>query len=316
MKKVFELVNKVAPSSASVVIGGESGTGKEVVARAIHGLSPRRDKPFVALNCSAIPATLIEAELFGAERGAFTGADQRRLGCFELAHNGTIFLDEIGELPSELQAKFLRVLEERKFRRLGGRSEVEVDVRVLCASARDLREEVRLGRFREDLFFRLGVFSISLPPLKERREDVPLLVQHFIEKYNGETGKRVQGVSPAALAILRGYAWPGNIRELRNTVERAMILADGDVLTEEHLPPEMQPGGAEAAALRLPLGLALDKVEKDYILASLQRNGGNKARTAELLGISEKTLYNKLHRYTAEARSRGGATGSGSEGQG
>ena len=306
MQKVFELVKKVATSNASVVIGGESGTGKEVVARAIHGLSTRRDKPFVALNCSAIPATLIESELFGAERGAFTGADQRRLGCFELAHNGTLFLDEIGELPSELQAKFLRVLEERKFRRLGGRAEVEVDVRVLCASNRDLKEEIRRGRFREDLFFRLGVFSISLPPLKERREDVPLLVHHFIEKYNAETGKRVQGVTPAAMAVLQGYAWPGNIRELRNTVERAMILADGDVLNEEHLPPEMQPGGPEAAALRLPLGLALDQVEKDYILASLQRNGGNKARTAELLGISEKTLYNKLNRYTAEARSRGG----------
>ena len=306
MKKVYELVHRVAPSSASVVIGGESGTGKEVVARAIHGISPRRDKPFVALNCSAIPGTLIESELFGAERGAFTGADQRRLGCFELAHNGTLFLDEIGELPSELQAKFLRVLEERRFRRLGGRTEVEVDVRVLCASNRDLREEVRAGRFREDLFFRLGVFSIGLPPLRERREDVPALVQHFIEKYNGETGKRVQGVAPAALAILQGYAWPGNIRELRNTVERAVILADGEVLTEEHLPPEMQPGGVEAAALRLPLGLELGKVEKDYILASLQRNGGNKARTAEMLGISEKTLYNKLHRYAADARSRGG----------
>ncbi|HET8732206.1 MAG TPA: sigma-54 dependent transcriptional regulator, partial [Anaeromyxobacteraceae bacterium] len=208
MQRVFELVKKVAASNASVVIGGESGTGKEVVARAIHGLSPRRDKPFVALNCSAIPAGLIEAELFGAERGAFTGADQRRLGCFELAHNGTLFLDEIGELPMELQAKFLRVLEERKFRRLGGRVEVEVDVRVLCATNRDLKEEIRRGRFREDLFFRLGVFGIPLPPLKERREDVPLLVHHFIEKFNAETGKRVQGVSPAAMEILQGYAWP------------------------------------------------------------------------------------------------------------
>jgi len=306
MQKVFELVKKVAVSNASVVIGGESGTGKEVVARAIHGLSPRREKPFVALNCSAIPATLIESELFGAERGAFTGADQRRLGCFELAHNGTLFLDEIGELPSELQAKFLRVLEERKFRRLGGRVEVEVDVRVLCASNRDLKEEIRRGRFREDLFFRLGVFSIQLPPLKERREDVPLLVHHFIEKFNAETGKRVQGATPSTMVVLQGYAWPGNIRELRNTVERAMILADGELLTEEHLPPDMQPGGGEAAALRLPLGQPLDLVEKDYILATLQRNGGNKARTAELLGISEKTLYNKLNRYTAEARSRGG----------
>ncbi len=306
MQKVFELVKKVAPSGASVVIGGESGTGKEVVARAIHNLSPRKDRPFVALNCSAIPATLIESELFGAERGAFTGADQRRLGCFELAHDGTLFLDEIGELPSELQAKFLRVLEERRIRRLGGRAEVEVDVRVLCATNRDLKEEIRRGRFREDLFFRLGVFSVALPPLRERREDIPLLAHHFIEKFNAETGKHVQGLTPQALEVLQGYAWPGNIRELRNTVERAMILADGEILGVEHLPPDMTPGGQEAAGLRLQLGLALDQVEKDYILASLQRNGGNKARTAELLGISEKTLYNKLNRYTAEARSRAG----------
>jgi DNA-binding NtrC family response regulator len=309
MQKVFELVNKVAPSNASVVIAGESGTGKEVVARAIHNLSPRKDKPFVALNCSAIPATLIESELFGYERGAFTGADQRRMGNFELAHNGTLFLDEIGELPLELQAKFLRVLEERKIRRLGGRSEVEVDVRVICATNRDMKEEIRRGRFREDLYFRLHVFTILLPPLKERREDIPLLVHHFIEKFNGETGKRVQGVSPAALGMLQGYAWPGNIRELRNTVERAMILVDGEVIGEEQLPPDMQSSRPEAATLRVPLGIALDKVEKEYILASLQRNGGNKARTAEVLGISEKTLYNKLNRYAAEARERAGEGG-------
>jgi len=304
MQRVFELVNKVAPSNASVVIAGQSGTGKEVVARAIHNLSPRNEKPFVALNCSAIPATLIESELFGYERGAFTGADQRRMGNFELAHNGTLFLDEVGELPLELQAKFLRVLEERRFRRLGGRAEVEVDVRVICATNRDLKEEIRRGRFREDLYFRLHVFTIVLPPLRERREDVPLLVHHFIEKFNGETGKRVQGLSPAAMGTLQGYAWPGNIRELRNTLERAMILVDGDVITEEQLPPDMQSSRPEAAMLRVPLGVPLDRVEKDYILASLQKNGGNKARTAEVLGISEKTLYNKLNRWAAEARER------------
>ena len=308
MQQVFELVKKVAPANASVIVTGESGTGKEVVARAVHNLSPRKDKPFVALNCSAIPATLIESELFGYERGAFTGADQRRLGNFELAHNGTLFLDEISELPLELQAKFLRVLEERKIRRLGGRVDVEVDVRVVCATTRDLKEEIRRGRFREDLFFRLHVFSIQLPPLKERREDIPLLVHHFIEKFNRETVKRVQGVSPAALAVLQSYAWPGNIRELRNTVERAMILVDGDVIGEEHLPPDMQ-GSLPASVLRVPLGIALDKVEKEYILASLQKGGGNKARTAEILGISEKTLYNKLNRYAAEARERAGEAG-------
>jgi DNA-binding NtrC family response regulator len=309
MQRVFELVKKVAPANASVVIAGESGTGKEVVARAIHSLSQRKEKPFVALNCGAIPPTLIESELFGYERGAFTGADQRRLGNFELAHGGTLFLDEIGELPVEMQGKFLRVLEERKVRRLGGKSEVEVDVRVLCATNRDLKEEIKRGRFREDLYFRLHVFSIQLPALKERREDVPLLVQHFIEKFNGETGKHVQGVTPGAMNVLQGYAWPGNIRELRNTVERAMILTDGDVIDEEHLPPDMRPTRPEAAVLRVPLGIQLREVEKEYILSSLQKNGGNKARTAEILGISEKTLYNKLNRYAAIARDRVGEAG-------
>ena len=235
------------------------------------------------------------------------------MGNFELAHAGTLFLDEIGELPLELQAKFLRVLEERKIRRLGGRSEVDVDVRVLCATNRDLKEEVRVGRFREDLFFRLQVFSIALPPLKDRREDVPLLVHHFIEKFNAETGKHVQGLTPGALSVLQGYAWPGNIRELRNTVERAMILADGDVLGEEHLPPDMAHARAETAVLRVPLGLELDQVEREYILASLQRNGGNKARTAGALGISEKTLYNKLNRYASEARDRAAGAAAGAK---
>jgi DNA-binding NtrC family response regulator len=306
MSRVFELVKKVAPANASVVITGQSGTGKEVVARAVHSLSQRKDKAFVALNCGAIPPTLIESELFGYERGAFTGADQRRLGNFELAHGGTLFLDEIGELPIEMQGKFLRVLEERKVRRLGAKSEVEVDVRVICATNRDLKEEIKKGRFREDLYFRLHVFTIHLPPLKERREDVPLLVHHFIEKFNGETGKHVQGVSPAAMDVLQNYAWPGNIRELRNTVERAMILTDGETIDEEHLPPDMRPTRPEAAMLRVPLGMQLRDVEKDYILASLQKNAGNKARTAELLGISEKTLYNKLNRYAALARDRVG----------
>jgi len=309
MQQVAALVKRVAPASASVVITGESGTGKEVVARAIHGLSPRKDKPFVALNCSAIPATLIESELFGYERGAFTGADQRRLGNFEMAHGGTLFLDEIGELPVEMQGKFLRVIEERKLRRLGGKAEVEVDVRVLCATNRDLKEQIRAGRFREDLYFRLGVFTIHLPPLRERREDVPLLVQHFIGKFAGETGKHVHGTTPGAMAVLQAYGWPGNIRELRNTVERGMILVDGDLIGEEHLPPDMRPHAGESANLRLPLGLELRQVEKEYILATLQRNAGNKARTAEGLGISEKTLYNKLHRYAARAQAEGSAGG-------
>jgi len=280
------------------------------VARAIHALSPRRDRPFVALNCSAIPATLIEAELFGSEKGAFTGADQRRLGCFELAHRGTLFLDEIGELPSELQSKFLRVLEERRLRRLGGRGEVEVDVRVLCASHHDLREAARRGTFREDLYFRLGVFTVTLPPLRDRRDDIPLLVDHFIERFNADTGKRVRRVEPAALALLQAHAWPGNVRELRNAVERGVILADGEVLGLEHLPPDVHAADQEGLSLRVPLGTSLDEVEREVIEATLRRTGGNKSRTASMLGISEKTLYNKLHRYAAEAGTpaRGGQT--------
>lgn len=304
MQQVFKLVQKVAGARTSVAIAGESGTGKEMVARAIHDLSPRSGKPFIAVNCSAIPASLMESEIFGHEKGAFTGADSRRQGCFELADGGSLFLDEVGELPVELQAKLLRVLEEGTLRRLGGRSEIRVDVRVISATNRDLKAELKAGQFREDLYFRLNVFHIELPPLKERREDIPLLVQHFIERFRGESGKKVQGVSGTALDVLQGYAWPGNIRELRNSIERAVILCESDLIEREHLPPEMAGATAEGTMLKLSLGMPLREVEKEYILGSLRRNGGNKARTAEILGISEKTLYNKLNRYTADAKAR------------
>jgi DNA-binding NtrC family response regulator len=302
MRRVFELIEKVAPAKASVAITGESGTGKEMVARAIHNLSPRRDKPFIAVNCASIPATLIESEFFGHERGAFTGADQRRPGVFELAHGGTLFLDEVGEIPIELQAKLLRVLEEGKLRRLGGKVEIEVDVRVLCATNRDLKAEIKNQRFREDLFFRLNVFQVGLPPLRDRREDIPILAQHFVDKFNSESGKHVHGVHPDALEILKNYDWPGNIRELRNSVERALILSDGDLIAVDHLPPDMAGRAPERQVFKVPFGLTLDAVEKEYILGSLQRNGGNKARTADILGVSEKTLYNKLNRYAQESR--------------
>ena len=301
MRKAMDLVEKVAPSKASVVITGQSGTGKEMIARAIHQLSPRRDKPFIAINCSAIPASLMESEMFGHERGAFTGADQRRLGCWELADGGTLFLDEVGEIPIELQAKFLRVLEEAKLRRLGGKSEITVDVRVVSATNRDLKEEIKVQRFREDLYFRLAVFHLPLAPLKERREDIPLLVQHFIERFSKEGGaKRVEGISQAALRILCDAAWPGNIRELRNTIERAVIMCSGGLIDVEHLPPDLVVGGGETAYFKLPYGLALREIEKEYILASLNRMQNNKARTAQALGISEKTLYNKLSRYSGK----------------
>ncbi|HET9753926.1 MAG TPA: sigma-54 dependent transcriptional regulator [Myxococcales bacterium] len=298
MRRAMELVEKVAPSKASVVITGQSGTGKEMVARAIHQLSPRRDKPFIAINCSAIPATLIESEMFGHERGAFTGADQRRLGAWELADGGTLFLDEVGEIPIELQAKFLRVIEEERLRRLGGKSEITVDVRVISATNRDLKEEIKSGRFREDLYFRLNVFHINLAPLKERRDDIPVLVQHFIDRFAREGGKKLQGVSPQAMKLLCDYAWPGNIRELRNTLERAVILCGSGSIEPEHLPGELALGGGESAYLKLPYGLPLREIEKEYILATLTRLQKNKARTAQALGISEKTLYNKLYRYS------------------
>ena len=304
MRKAMELVEKVAPSKASVVITGQSGTGKEMVARAIHQLSPRRDKPFIAINCSAIPATLIESEMFGHERGAFTGADQRRLGAWELADGGTLFLDEVGEIPIELQAKFLRVLEEERLRRLGGKSEIMVDVRVISATNRDLKEEIKACRFREDLYFRLNVFHINLAPLKERREDIPVLVQHFIDRFSRDAGKKLQGVSPQAMKLLTDYAWPGNIRELRNTLERAVILCGTGAIDPEHLPSELAGGGGESAYLKLPYGLPLREIEKEYILATLSRLQNNKARTAQALGISEKTLYNKLYRYSGRGPHR------------
>src|SRR5438128_5225180 len=300
MRKVMDLVEKVAPSKASVVITGQSGTGKEMVARAIHQLSPRRDKPFIAINCSAIPAGLMESEMFGHERGAFTGADQRRLGSWELADGGTLFLDEVGEIPIELQAKFLRVLEEERLRRLGGKSEITVDVRVISATNRDLKEEIKGGRFREDLYFRLNVFHIPLAPLKERHEDIPMLVQHFIDRFAREGGKKLAGITPQAMKVLTEYGWQGNIRELRNTLERAVILCGTGAIDIEHLPAELAVGGGESAYLKLPFGLPLREVEKEYILTSLGRLQNNKARTAQALGISEKTLYNKLYRYSGK----------------
>src|SRR2546430_6928914 len=218
MRRAMELVEKVAPSKASVVITGQSGTGKEMVARAIHQLSPRTDKPFIAINCSAIPASLIESEMFGHERGAFTGADQRQRGAWELPDGGTLFLHEVGEIPIELQAKFLRVLEEERLRRLGGKSEIAVDVRVISATNRELKDEIKGGRFREDLYFRLNVFHINLAPLKERHEDIPVLVQHFIDRFAREAGKRLHGVSPQGMKRLTDYGWPGKIRERRKPV--------------------------------------------------------------------------------------------------
>jgi transcriptional regulator with PAS, ATPase and Fis domain len=287
-----------------MLILGESGTGKELVAQTIHQLSPRAAHPFVALNCAAIPDTLLESEIFGHEKGSFTGATDRRAGCFELADRGTLFLDEIAEMTPATQVKLLRVLQERKFRRLGGRIEQEVDVRVLAATNIDPANAIREGRLREDLYYRLNVFTISLPPLRARKEDLQLLIQSFIEEFNARDNRSVTGVSAAAMRQLEQYEWPGNVRELRNVIERAVILAKGEVIEPAHLPDFRTPAAASAASplngVTIAPGMTVDEAEQKLIVATLDSAGGNKTRAAEMLGISLKTLHNKLNRFKEE----------------
>jgi DNA-binding NtrC family response regulator len=300
MQKVYTLIGQVAPSSASVLITGESGTGKEMVARAIHEMSPRRAAEFVAINCSAIPETLMESELFGHERGAFTGASARRHGCFEQADGGTLLLDEIAEMPPLLQAKLLRVLEERTVRRLGGAQEIPVDVRVLAATNRDPHDAVRDGAFREDLLYRLNVITIELPPLRQRKEDLPLLAESLITSLAERHGRPARRLSPAALEVLRAHHFPGNVRELRNVVERAVIICSGDTVERHHIAPYPLDQRAHARSedtLTLPIGTPLEEVERRMILRTLQKTDNNKTRAAELLQISLKTLHTKLNLY-------------------
>ncbi|HLL77359.1 MAG TPA: sigma 54-interacting transcriptional regulator [Pyrinomonadaceae bacterium] len=300
MQRVYTLVEQVASSSASVLLTGESGTGKEMVARTIHELSPRRDAEFVAINCSAIPETLMESELFGHERGSFTGASSRRVGCFELANRGTLLLDEIAEMPTPLQAKLLRVLEERTVRRLGGSQEIPVDVRVLAATNRDPQDAVRSGSFREDLLYRLNVITIELPPLRQRKDDLPLLAGRFVESLAARHGRPARRLSPAALEVLRAHHWPGNVRELRNVIERAVIICSGDTVERHHIAPYPLDQRARARSedtVMLPVGTPLEEVERQMILRTLQKTDNNKTRAAELLQISLKTLHNKLRLY-------------------
>jgi len=300
MRKIYTLIEQVAPSSASVLITGESGTGKELVARTIHRMSPRKDRPFVAINCSAIPDTLMESELFGHEKGAFTGAASRRQGCFELADTGTLLLDEIGEMPPLLQAKLLRVIEERSVRRLGSRKEIEIDVRLLAATNRHPQQAVAEGKLRSDLLYRLNVFGIDLPSLDERKEDLPLLAQHLVTQLAQKHNRPARFLSPAALQALQFHEWPGNVRELRNIIERAVIICSGEQIDRHHFAPypiEQRERLRNEDTLSLPVGTPLEEVERQMIMRTLQKTKNNKTRAAELLGISLKTLHNKLNLY-------------------
>jgi DNA-binding NtrC family response regulator len=299
MRSLYQVLEQAAPTPASMLLLGESGTGKELVAQTIHQLSPRAAAPFIALNCAAIPDTLLESEIFGHEKGAFTGATDRRLGCFELADHGTLFLDEIAEMTPATQVKLLRVLQERKFRRLGGRTEQAVDVRVIAATNIDPAAAIRDGRLREDLYYRLNVFSIKLPPLRERKDDLPLLIQAFIEEFNTRDHRAVKTVAPPAMRLLEEYDWPGNVRELRNVIERATILVRGDAIETAHLPPlGATPIAAEPSnGVTIAPGMTVDEAEQKLILVTLDAASGNKTRAAEMLGISLKTLHNKLNRF-------------------
>ncbi len=297
MREFFSLMRKVADTPANILISGESGTGKELVARAIHFESGRGGRPFVPLNCAAIPEALLESELFGHVRGAFTGAHSDKKGLLETAHGGTIFLDEISEMPLVTQAKLLRVLQDGEVRPVGGTRTVRVDARVLSATNRNLEEEIKSGSFREDLFYRLNVIHLRLPPLRERAEDIPLLAGHFIRKCAGRTGKEVKGITEAALKLLLNYSWPGNVRELENVIERAMILGRGKEIRPVDLPDTIRGWEEVVVEEALQERSSLDELERDYILKVLEETGGNKQRAAQILGIDRKTLYRKLEQY-------------------
>ncbi|HET8721539.1 MAG TPA: sigma-54 dependent transcriptional regulator, partial [Nitrospira sp.] len=304
MRAVFELITRIADSPTNVLITGESGTGKELVAKAIHYNSDRKEAPFIPVNCAAIPEQLLESELFGHMRGSFTDAKADKHGLFEEAQKGTLFLDEISELPITLQAKLLRAIQEKEIRRIGATKPVSVDVRIIAATNLNLAEEVRAKRFREDLYYRLNVIEMKLPPLRDRREDIPLLVEGFLDKCGKTRNKDVKGVTESALAMLMDYSWPGNVRELENVIERAVTLSRGDKITPDDLPPAVQGARGdrrvleEAAEKTLPL----EEIEKEYIKKILEKTGGNKYQAAQVLGIDRKTLYRKLAEIEGKAQ--------------
>lgn len=300
IRQIFELVRRVAPTKASVLITGESGVGKELVADAIHNLSQRADKPFIKVHCAALAESLLESELFGHEKGAFTGAQARKKGRFELAHEGTLFLDEIGEINQNIQIKILRVLQDRRFERVGGETTLESDVRVVAATNKNLKEEIASGAFREDLYYRLNVVNIHVPPLRERKDDIPLLAGAFLKEFATDNGKPIEGLDPKARAALYAYSWPGNVRELRNCIESAVVMAQGGLVTIDDLPPGIS-AGAESSVIRIPPGSSLADAERILIRETLAAQGGNKSRTAEILGIGRKTLYQKIEDYGLEA---------------
>ncbi len=308
MQQIYEQIRQVAPSKASVLITGESGVGKELVADAVHHLSNRSEKPFIKVHCAALSESLLESELFGHEKGAFTGAGARRKGRFELADGGTIFLDEIGEISQTLQVKILRVLQEKTFERVGGEDSVHVDVRILSATNRDLQEEIDQGQFREDLYYRLNVVNLEVPPLRQRREDIPLLTAAFIQEFAEENGKQAAGVDEKARRALTTFSWPGNIRELRNCLESAVVMAKGPVITVEDLPATVT-DSAEDTCIRIPLDTPMAEAEKIIIRETLDHHGGNKSRTAEVLDIGRKTLHRKIQEYGIQYGIQYGLTG-------
>jgi DNA-binding NtrC family response regulator len=302
MQKIFKIIDQVGPSRASVLITGESGTGKELVAAALHHQSPRKSGPFIKLHCAALAETLLESELFGHERGAFTGAVARRDGRFQMAHGGTLFLDEIGEISPAVQVKLLRFLQEHEFERVGGSQTIKVDVRVIAATNKDLTEEVKKGRFREDLYYRLNVVGIEMPALRDRRSDVPVLAEHFLRRYARENHADISGFAREAVDVLMNYDWPGNVRELENAVERAVVMCNGPQIEPQHLPAAVGPVATHRAVPTIP-GSSLEDIERYAILTTLEATGGSTSRAAELLGISVRKIQYKLHEYKAAPKS-------------
>ena len=312
MQEIFALLQQAGPSKACVLITGESGTGKEMVARSIHRLSPRRQGPFHAINCAALPESLIESELFGHEKGSFTGATERSAGCFELAQNGTLLLDEIGEMPAATQAKLLRILEDSKVRRLGGKQEFVVDVRVVAATNKLPEEAVKSGTLREDLYYRLNVFHIHLPPLRDRKEDILPIAESLLTLLNSKHECKVTGISPQVQEIFRAHNWPGNVRELRNAIERAVILAGQGLIERKHLPatfdsPTVEAPLVDGDCVQFRVGTTVEEAERGLIMRTLEHTKNNKTKAAEILGISLKTLHNKLKEYGASASAGAGA---------